>query len=307
MQRPYLAFADNKPRASSLLFKMAAEKNAQVMREKTPDERREMQYKLAERRPSPPDVAVTEELCAGVPCEWIEPACARHNKVILYIHGGSWMMGNLKSARPVGAYLAEISSYKVLVAEYRLTPEYPYPAGLEDCFAVYVHLLEQGYPPENIALFGDSAGGNLALALAHKLREAGLGLPCALGLASPVVDFEGSAMWLQKPDLLFVAMPEGELDIFTTYAPPEKWEEPLISPVMGDLSGFPPILIHVGGDEALAVDCAAFAEKAHKQGVQVLTKIWREMFHNFSVVSATLRESRQSMTEMAEFFVKYLD
>lgn len=306
-QAPYLTFSRRKPGALSLMFKRAAELNAARMREKTIPERRELPEALAAVRPSPPGAAVEAQTCGGVPCEWIYTKKAPQGKVILYLHGGGWTFGNLKTARPAGLFLAEASGYRVLSVEYRLAPEHPFPAGLDDCAAVFDWLLENGFTEENIALFGDSAGGNLSLCLTCRLLEQGRRAPCAIGLASPVTDMtERSRLVRSRDDLIYVMYQNEETDIFELYANGSDRRNPLLSPVFSDLQGFPPMLIHVGGDEALALDCVAFSKKVYRQDVPVILKVYKGMFHDFSIVGRTLAESRQSVREFARFFAKIL-
>lgn len=302
-QKPYLTFSFPPPGARSLLFKKGAEKNAEIMRQKTVEEHREAQTALADMRLLPPGTRSEPEECDGVSCEWVLREGCPEDKLICYIHGGSWAFGNLKTSRPVAALLGEITGCGVLVVDYRLAPEHPFPAASDDCVAVYRWLLRRGLLPQNMAFFGDSAGGNLTLSLFHRLKMEGLPLPAAAGLASPATDMsETSALIRRMPDLLFTQHEGREQDVFSLYCGDHDRKAPLISPIYGDLTGFPPLLIHVGSDEELCIDCDLFASACHTAGVDVALKIWRDMFHDFSVVGVTLKESRESLKEFADFF-----
>lgn len=305
--RPYLTFSHPTPGPASFLMKKAAEKNADLMRSLTVTEHREAIELLAGARLIAPGgrYATAEEFV--VPCEWVFGAESPADKVILYLHGGSWAWGSLRTARPVGAMLSAVSGYRVLVAEYRLAPENPFPAGADDCAGIYRRLLELGYPPQGIALFGDSAGGNLSLSLLHRLGALGLPLPAAVGLASPATDMsESSELFRRMPDLLYTHWQGVEQDAFSLYCGDNDRRNPLISPCYGDLTGLPPMLIHVGQDEELCIDCDLFAAKAHQAGVDVALKIWRGMYHDFTIVGVTLKESRRSLKEFGAFFKQHL-
>lgn len=305
--KPYLSFSAPGASRASVLFKAASVKNAQVMREKTVEEHREANLALADVRIIPPGMQFEQVKASGVPCEWAFRADSAADKVILYIHGGSWSYGSLKTAKAVAVLLCEATGCRVLTAEYRLSPEWPYPAAIEDCSVVYRWLCDNGYRGENIAVFGDSAGGNLTLALMHRLKAQGRPMPCALGLASPAPDLrESSAICRGQIDQMYSVYQGREQNLLDIYIGDNNRENPMISPMCGDLAGFPPTLIHVGQDEALYLDCDLFAQKAYEAGVEVSLEIWREMFHDFSIVGNTLKESRLSIKEFGEFFQRHL-
>lgn len=305
--KSYLSFSPPGPSRSSMLFKAAAAKNAQVMRAKTVEEHREANQALADVRIIPPSMQFEAAAVTGIPCEWAYRAEDAADRVILYIHGGSWSFGNLKTSKAVAVLLCEAVGCRVLSVEYGLSPEHPYPAAADECSVVYRWLCESGYAAENIAIFGDSAGGNLTLSLLHRLKAQGRGMPCAVGLASPAPDLRvDSAMCRGQIDQMYSIYQGEERNLLEMYVGGGDRESPLISPVCGDLAGFPPLLVHVGGDEDLCLDCDLFAQKAHEAGVDISLKIWREMFHDFTIVGNTLKESRQSMKEFGEFFRRWL-
>lgn len=305
-EAPYIIFSD-KPGPASLAFKVAAERNSEQMRAKTPDERRGILLLRSELRPTLPDMHIEPVDFDGIPCEWIYRHDADDSRVILYIHGGGWMTGDLTTARMPGMLLAETVPCKVLVAQYRLSPENPFPAGFDDCLKVLDILLETGFSEDRIALFGDSAGGNLSLALLNLLKEKGRKLPNCVGLASPVPDITLESELIKSRDnLIYLKYENSESDICTLYARENDRENPLLSPVFGDLTGLPPILIHAGGDEPLSLDCVAYAKKAYEAGVDVTLKIYREMFHDFTIVGVALKESRDSIKDFAEFYNRHL-
>lgn len=305
-QRP-LTFSDRPVGRTSLVLKRAAEKKQELLGEMTVGQQRAAQRRLYQALPLPSGVEVLPGALGGVPCEWLWRPESHSEKVIVYLHGGSWVTGDLDVSRPTAAMVAAAMPFKVVSVDYRLAPEHPFPAGLEDCRRVWGALLEEGFRPENVALFGDSAGGNLCLALVHLLQGEGGPGPCALGLISPVTDLTDTAEMVREPLPLAFAGWQGEkIPIWTLYAGARDRQDPLISPVCGDLGAFPPTLIHVGGDEPLVLDCAAFAKKAAAQGVKIHCKIWREMYHDFTLTGPALRESRLSLGEMGQFYQRYL-
>lgn len=313
METPYLMHTREQPGPASFLMKRVAERNGTLMRSLTIEEQREAKDRLADVRVLMPGVAEEEVTCAGIPCQWFYVKNGLHaEKVIVYIHGGSWIFGSLKTAKAFGVMLAGHTRCRVLVVDYRLAPEYPWPAGLDDCLTVYQWLLTCGYREQDIALMGDSAGGNLSLCLLNRLKALGFRQPACAALASPVTDVRKTSAVIQKgEDLIYTRHEDREEDIFSIYVReghPDgaDREEPLVSPIMGDLTGLAPVLIHVGEEEALVRDNIAYGEKMFSQGGDVLVKVYRGMFHDFTIVGRTLKESRESVAEMAVFLQKHL-
>lgn len=309
--KPYLEINNSAPNQVSRLAIEVAEQKSAHMRTQTAQEYRESQELLAEVRQLPWTLIYKRTEVANVPCEWIfHRFRKKERRVIIYLHGGSWMFGGLESARPVGAMLCEHTKCRVLVVDYRLAPEHRYPAGFNDCYSVYNQLLADGYSADKIALFGDSAGGNYSLALLNRLKAEGLPLPKCVGLASPATDLrDESHLYSQGEDLIYTMYEGKETNIFYTYLGDEYYSKrdlPTISPITGDLSGLPPMLIHAGKAEAIAADNVAYADKLYNAGGTVNVKLWRDMFHDFSIVGKTLKESRESMEEMGYFFLSHL-
>lgn len=292
---------------SRIAKQLADAKNA-AMRKQTPQEYRESQKLIADMRPLPAEFDCRPRMIAKVPCELVYFRLdAEEERTIIYYHGGSWMFGDLETARPVGIMLCRQTRFKVLVVDYRRAPENQYPDGFNDCYNVYKSLIESGHNPEKIGIFGDSAGGNLSLAVLHRIKEEGLPMPACVGLASPATDLSDDSFLLRSEDDLIYTMYNGQE---TTITKPylgegyfDKRELPTISPVKGDLSGLPPILIH-SGDEPIADDNIVFAKKVQKEGGEIHLKIWRDMFHDFTIVGPSLSESKESMTLMGHFFRK---
>lgn len=305
--KQYLEFSRHAVSGAARVAKRAWDSSARTLRYKTVQESREMKKQLADLLRPAPGIMTELVSCAGVTCQWVYSLKSPTDKVILYIHGGSWAFGTLDTARAAASLLADATDVRVLSVEYRLAPEQPFPAGLEDCIAVYRWLLRNGFLHEDIALVGDSAGGNLCLSMQLLLHSEGEASPCACALISPATNLSPDAEIAKRsPDFAYTIHEGVERDIFSLYGAGHDLYDPLISPVYGDLSGLCPMLIHVGGDESLAGDCDIFAQKAMQSGVSVRLKIWRGMFHNFTLGGGAMRESRRSLRELAAFLRKRL-
>ncbi len=218
----------------------------------------------------------------GVAAEWIDAPESRSDRVLLYIHGGAFVLRfpNLHAAL-AGRWCRRLGS-RALLVDYRLAPEHPYPAALDDCVRAYRWLLEQGVEPGRIVIAGDSAGGNLALATLHRLKAAGEPLPRCAVLLSPVVDFTLSSPSLfsnAARDPMFTFEKLAALRLL--YAAPQQFLDPMVSPLYGDFTGFPPLLFHAGEIEMLRDESTRAAERAHAAGVTVEVDVWRDMAHVF--------------------------
>ena len=238
----------------------------------------------------------------GVLAEWLAPAGAPDNCVLLYIHGGAWFMGSTNTHRMLVSSLARASGVRALSINYQLAPEHPFPAGLEDCLAAYHWLLRSGISPAKIIVVGDSAGGNLALAMLVALRDAGDPLPAAAVALSPVTDltFSGESMKNRRHlDPFFGEA--GSLNVAEDYLAGQDPRQPLISPLYAELRGLPPLLIHAGDHEVLLDDSLRFGEAAKRAGVDVQVVVWPGMFHVFHAFAPLLPEAKQAIDQIGEF------
>jgi len=248
----------------------------------------------------PRDVSVKPVMADEVPCEWMIPANASAESVIFYIHGGAWTLGWTDIHRRMVAHLCMAARSRALVVDYRLAPEHPFPAALDDCVAAYRWLFKNGTLPANIVIAGDSAGGNLTLATLLLLRDAGDPLPAAAVCISPMTDLEGTgASFRTKQDPAVTA--EFALAMVHHYAGGQNLRSPLISPHYGDLRGLPPLLIHVGGDEILLSDATRLADNARAAGVDVSLLVWPKMWHVWHLLAPSLPEARQAVDGIGEF------
>lgn len=238
----------------------------------------------------------------GVPGEWIYFANSDQERVVLYFHGGAYLLGSSDSHREAVARLSAASRLRALLPEYRLAPEHPFPAAIEDAHTVYRWLLAQGTRPEHIVVAGDSAGGGLTLALLLTLRDAGDPMPAGAVLLSPWTDLAGTgeSMTSRKEIDPWIGA-ESIPMIGQLYAGQENVRNPLISPVYADLHGLPPLLIEVGDDEVLLDDSTRIVEHAQDAGVEVTLHVWEGMWHVFPSFAFLLEEGQQAMEEMGAF------
>jgi acetyl esterase/lipase len=240
-----------------------------------------------------------------IPAEWIECTQPGHG-VILYFHGGAYALGSINVHRELLSRLASTTKLKVVAINYRLAPEHPFPAALEDARSAYRWLLSQGYDSSRIAIAGDSAGGGLALSTLIQLQAAGEALPACAVCISPWTDLTLSGQSVKTKAAADPMLNASLLEIYAKYyAGGADIHDPLISPLFGEMKGLPPLLIHVSTDEILLDDAQRLFENARNAGVDVTLKIWDQMFHVFQIIPY-LPESKQSMDEISRFIAKHL-
>lgn len=228
------------------------------------------------------------------------PAGVASGAVLLYLHGGGFTLGLDSAHRILISHIARAAGLRTLSLDYRLAPEHPYPAALEDCLAAYAWLQTQGYPAARIVLAGDSAGANLALALVHALSMRRRPLPGAIACLSGMFDLEGTgASFRTLADAQL--NPNFALAMVGHYAPGRDLRDPLLSPLWGDLSGFPPLLIQAGADEMLLSDSTRLAERAHAVGVPVTLSIYPYLWHAWHAWAPHLPEAAAAVREVGMF------
>ncbi len=254
----------------------------------------------------PKGVTVRKDIINSMYAEWIVPEHAVEGKVLLYIHGGGFISGSCNTHRVHVAKFAKGSGLTALVFDYRLAPEHPFPAALDDCVEAYGRLLEQGYKPRDIIVGGESAGGTLTLSLLLALKERGTGLPGAAFSISPVADVRCLADSFRYNAGNDIA-PMGSWDLWTKmYIDKNDPLLPLLSPLMGDFAGLPPLCICVGTHEIHLDDCENVAAKAQEQGVDVCLMKWPGMVHAFPLLSPLFPEAKKAMDEICEFARKHV-
>lgn len=234
----------------------------------------------------------------GVPCIWLVPQDDPADRVLLYLHGGGFVFGLTAQHMGLGAYLARKMASRVLMVDYRLAPQHPFPAALDDCAAAYRWLLEQGVPAGNITVAGDSAGGNLTLTLLMKLRDEGDPLPAAAACLSPVADLSRVNDQRAYRDPLL--SPRAMERYSAAYAGDHDPRDPLISPAFGRWHDLPPLLIHAGEDEILRKDALQVEALARAAGVDARLEIYPRMWHVWQIYLA-MPEATQSLDDIAQF------
>ncbi len=252
------------------------------------------------------NVEVEQTQIAGVDVDWLRPKKARKDKVLLYLHGGAYVMGSPRTHRQIVSHIARAAGVVAVLPDYRLAPEHPFPAAIDDAVAVYRGLLEAGFKPEDIIVAGDSAGGGLCVATLLALRHAGDPLPAAAVLLSPFLDITGSgesATTRANRDPWFDI---GDLHVVARYYCPDEndWRNPLVSPVFANVAGLPPMLIQVGDDEILLSDATRLADKLEAEGIDVELEIWPHMWHVFQMFIGKMPESRAAVKKIGRYIDK---
>jgi len=238
-----------------------------------------------------------------VPCEWIVHHEAHDSKrVILYFHGGAYVMGGIKTHYELAAQLSAATKSRVLLVDYRVAPEHPFPAALDDAMACYCYLLEQKFDAKNIVIAGDSAGGNLTLVTLLKIRDDGLPMARAGVCFSPWCDLTHSAeshRTNRDSDTMInmAVIP----DVATMYAGKAALTHPLISPLFADLHGLPPLFINASTSEVLRDDAIRIAAKAQEQGVTVELSMKENLPHAYPGMCRALPEARATIRDVAVF------
>ncbi|MBW2713118.1 MAG: alpha/beta hydrolase [Deltaproteobacteria bacterium] len=258
--------------------------------------------------PLPKGACISAVEANGVPCEWTEtPGCSTQG-ALLYFHGGGYAMGSLITHRILVAKLSRAAKLRVLSVGYRLGPEEPFPAAVEDAVSAYEFLLDEGGAAEEIVIAGDSAGGGLAAACLLALREAGHPLPKAGALISPWLDLSltrDSVTRLASIDPLVEAPLLQECaDAYLGSTDPKT---ALASPLFADLSGLPPLLIQVGSAEILLDDATEFADSARRAGSEITLEVWEDMIHVWHSSAAVLPEARDAIAKIGSFLRQQLD
>lgn len=260
----------------------------------------------------PADIAYQTVQIAGLSAAWasvIDTSIIDTNNkpVILYFHGGAYVVCSMFSYRPQQVRLARLTRARVLLPDYRLAPEQPFPAAIEDARLAYHWLLKQEIRPEQIIVMGDSAGGGLALALLIALRDEGTQLPAAAVCLSPWFDLACSgASMLKRARADLVTKPQKLRQAAEAYLAGADPRTPLASPLYADLHGLPPLLLQVGTDEVLLDDSVRMAELAQQAGVTVKLEVWPHMYHVWQMAGRRLPEAEQAMQHIDHFIQHHI-
>lgn len=248
------------------------------------------------------DVTCTPVQAGGVPAEWIVAPGTAADRVLMYLHGGGYVVCSVSTHRDLMARLSRASGARVLGVDYRLAPEHPFPAAVEDATTAYRWLVSNGIQPGRIAIGGDSAGGGLTLATMVALRDAGDPLPAAGVCLCPWVDLEGvgASMASKAAEDPFVRREMIEF-MAQQYLGERDRRTPLAAPLYADLRGLPPLLIQVGSAEVLLDDATRIAERAKAAGVKVDLEVWDDMIHIWQIFAPMLPEGQQAIERLGAF------
>ena len=249
-----------------------------------------------------PDAKIEKVDAGGVPSEWVMAPGCDTGRAILYLHGGGYAIGSLNTHRRLAYDISAASAAKVLLIDYRLAPEHPFPAAVDDAASAWRWLLQQGFAPNRLAIAGDSAGGGLTIATLVNLRDKKLGLPACAVAISPWVDLEGvgnsmTTRSAQDP----MVQKDGLLWMAKMYLNGKDPKSPLAAPLHADLKGLPPTLVQVGTAETLLDDATRIAERLHSAGGEVKLSVWPNMLHVFPMFAPILSEGRDGCLEIGQF------
>ena len=254
--------------------------------------------------PIPEDISLEPVDAGGVPSEWVVAPNAEPDRVILYFHGGGYVSGSINTHRELCCRLSRAARARVLVIDYRLAPEHPFPAPVEDGVTTYKWLLASGVQPSNITIAGDSAGGGLTVAALVAIRDEGQPLPAAGIALSPWVDMEGIGdSMTSKADVDPMVQKDGLMDMANLYLGGADPRSPLAAPLYADLSGLPPLLVQVGSAETLLDDSTRLADLAKAVGVEVELEIWDDMIHVWHSFAPILPEGQQAIEKIGEYIL----
>lgn len=255
----------------------------------------------------PNDVTFDRVDAGGVESEWIYVSNAIKKKVFFHLFGGGYIMGNLDTRRWSTYLYSRETNMRCLNVGYRLAPEHPYPAALDDSITAYKWLLAQDFDPKDVIICGESAGGGLTMATMLKLRDLELPMPAAAVMQSPWVDLSGRGKSLKSFYKYEPELASGVKEMASLYSGNNNRKNPLISPVYADFEGLPPLLIQVGGIEVLRDEAILLAERAKTSGVDVTLEVYDGMTHVFQGFADKLEESMDAWNSVGSFVKKHIN
>jgi acetyl esterase/lipase len=271
----------------------------------TPREMRALFDQMA--APAQADIKCDPVNAGGVEAEWISAPSARRDRAVLYLHGGGYVLGSINTHRDLMGRVSRAAGTRVLGLNYRLAPEHPFPAAVDDSVAAYRWMLQHDLQPSHVAVAGDSAGGGLVIATLVAIRDGRLPMPAAGVCLSPWVDLEGIGESMKTREH---ADPVVRRDMLTqmaaAYLGGKDSRTPLAAPLYADLKGLPPLLIQVGDAETLLDDSNRLAQRALAAGVPVKLEVWPEMIHVFQMFAGFLPEGQQAVEGIGQYLSQQL-
>ena len=252
--------------------------------------------------PLPKNIKYKSVVAGNVNAEWITCGDVNENRIFMFMHGGGYYRGSVAATRATVARISAEAKVKCLSIKYRLAPEYPFPAAIDDSYSAYEWLINEGICPKQIIVSGQSAGGGLCLALLLKIKENNISQPLGAVALSPWTDLSQSGKTMIKNRNIDPVISKQYLDRFAKlYFPDLNNMSHLASPIIGDLSGLPDILIQVGSAETMLDNSTRFYEKAKKANVNVKLEIWENMFHGWHSYAHILKDAENAIKKIGEF------
>ncbi len=256
----------------------------------------------------PDDIEITAGELDGVAVEWITPAELHPDRVFFHLHGGGYVLGNPAGSRPFTTEIARLARCRVVSVDYRLAPEYPFPAAVDDAVAAYRGLLTRGCAPGSIAVGGELAGGGLAVATLVAAREESLPMPASVAVVSPWTDMRCEAKSFDSKAAVDPLLTRHSLkEMAAAYLHTADPRSSLASPLLADLTGLPPLLIQAGSDEVLLDDATALAAAAKASGIETRLEIWLGMIHVWHMFHPMLPEGAAAMRDLSAFVCTHWD
>ena len=271
-------------------------------------ERRQRLDEVGSVWPAATDVKLEPVDLGGVPGEWSSVAGSDASRVLMFFHGGGYCSGSIRSHRRLVTEAGRAAEIRTLAVGYRLAPEHPFPAAMEDALTAWHFLRQQGIAARHIAIGGDSAGGGLTVVLNNRLRDADEELPGCVWLVSPWTDLTMSGSTLITKDNVDPIIHKGYLgELADAYVPPGMdRQDPRVSPLYADLKGLPPMLVQVGSAETLLEDATRFAAAAGAADVSVTLEVWPHMIHAWPMWNAGLKPGRSALAHAGAFMRAHL-
>lgn len=271
-------------------------------------ERRQRLDEVGSVWPAAEDIMLDPVDVDGLPGEWSIAPGSSASRVLIFFHGGGYCSGSIRSHRRMVTEAGRAGAVRTLAVGYRLAPEHPFPAALDDALKAWRFVRAQGLPARSVAVGGDSAGGGLAVALLNRLKEAGEELPSCAWLVSPWTDLTMSGATLATRDAVDPLIHEPYLDeLAAAYVPAGiDRKDPRVSVLFADLGGLPPTLVQVGSAETLLDDAVRFAAAAGTRGVFVTLEIWPNMIHAWHLWNAHLAEGRRALAHAGAFLQHHI-
>jgi len=271
-------------------------------------ETRNYMEKMARNAKLPKNSQIEKITINGMAAEWIYTDTASEERTILYLHGGGYNLCSVNTHREFAAHIANKSGTKVLLIDYRLAPEHPFPAALEDAVSAYYWLLDTGLTGKNIAIAGDSAGGGLALATAISIRDAGDSLPSSIACIAPWIDLRMTGDSIKTKSEIDPLIKTESAKVWAgNYIGNNDPRNPFISPLYAGIAGLPPLLIHIGTDDMLLDDSKRIAKKAEDAGVKVTLKIYENLWHVFHLNVRAMPEAKAAVAEFSSFIAQHFE